>query len=120
MSEEQEKPMVEPQDSAKENESPVVEPSQPENRQVNEEEQAQERKPEDGDNEEKNKTETQNVAGKDEDLFAGPYERLIDRKFIPDPNYTDTKILPTENFNSEIKPRRQFFYNILIKTKKRI
>ena len=51
---------------------------------------------------------------KDEDLFAGPYERLIDRKFIPDPNYTDTKILPTENFDSEIKPRRQFFYKILI------
>ena len=56
---------------------------------------------------------------KDEDLFAGPYERLIDRKFIPDPNYTDTKILPTENFNSEIKPRRQFFYNILITRQKR-
>ena len=52
-------------------------------------------------------------------LFAGPYERLIDRKFIPDPNYPDTKILPTENFNSEIKPRRQFFYNILITRQKR-
>ena len=105
MSEEQGKPEVEPQDPAKENESPIVDPSQPENPEGNEEEQAQERKPEDGDNEdneEKNKTETQNVAGKDEDLFAGPYERLIDRKFIPDPNYTDTKIFPTENFNIQL------------------
>ena len=58
-------------------------------------------------------------ATKEEDLFAGPYERLIDRKFIPDPNYEDTKILPEENFNSEIVPKRKFFYKILITRPKR-
>ena len=58
-------------------------------------------------------------ATKEEDLFAGPYERLIDRKFIPDPNYEDTKILPNENFCSEIKPKREFFYKILITRPKR-
>ena len=127
MTEEEIKQNIEPEDPAKENENQVVDPSQPEpeNPQVNEEEvnqENQERKPEGEENEEtleKNKTESQNMTTKDEDLFAGPYERLIDRKFIPDPNYTDTKILPTENFNSEIKPRRQFFYNILITRQKR-
>ena len=127
MTEEEVKQNIEPEDPAKENENQVVDPSQPEpeNPQVNEEEvnqENQERKPEGEENEEtleKNKTESQNMTTKDEDLFAGPYERLIDRKFIPDPNYTDTKILPTENFNSEIKPRRQFFYNILITRQKR-
>ena len=110
MTEEEVKQNIEPEDPAKENENQVVDPSQPEpeNPQVNEEEvnqENQERKPEGEENEEtleKNKTESQNMTTKDEDLFAGPYERLIDRKFIPDPNYTDTKILPTENFNSEI------------------
>ena len=128
MTEEEVKQNIKPEDPAKENENQVVDPSQPEpeNPQVNEEEvnqENQERKPEGEENEEtleKNKTESQNMTTtKDEDLFAGPYERLIDRKFIPDPNYTDTKILPTENFNSEIKPRRQFFYNILITRQKR-
>ena len=56
---------------------------------------------------------------KEEDLFEGPYERLIDRKFIADPNYPDTKILPTENFNSEIIPKRKFYYKILITRPKR-
>lgn len=59
-------------------------------------------------------------AAKEEgDLFAGPYERLIDRKFIPDPNYPDSKILPTEDFHSEIVPKRQFLYKILITRKKK-
>ena len=62
----------------------------------------------------KNEAKKAASSAKDEDLFAGPYERLIDRKFIADPNYTDTKILPTENFNSEIIPKRQFYYKILI------
>ena len=62
----------------------------------------------------KNEALQNTTPAKEEDLFAGPYERLIDRKFIPDKNYPDSKILPTENFNSEIKPRRQFFYKILI------
>ena len=68
---------------------------------------------------EKIKSEAQNSAVKEEDLFAGPYERLIDRKFIANPNYEDTKILPTENFNSEIIPKRQFYYKILITRPKR-
>ena len=78
--------------------------SKPEVPQVNEEELDQEKRPEEEDQEvsEKIKSEGPTVSTKDEDLFAGPYERLIDRKFIPNPNYTDTKILPTENFNSEI------------------
>ena len=67
----------------------------------------------------KNEALQNTVPAKEEDLFAGPYERLIDRKFIPDKNYPDSKILPTENFNSEIKPRRQFFYKILITRPKR-
>ena len=68
---------------------------------------------------EKVKSEAQNSATKEEDLFAGGYERLIDRKFIANPNYEDTKILPTENFNSEIIPKRQFYYKILITRPKR-
>ena len=68
---------------------------------------------------EKIKSEVLNSATKEEDLFAGPYERLIDRKFIADPNYPDTKILPTENFNSEIVPKRKFYYKILITRPKR-
>ena len=68
---------------------------------------------------EKIKSEAQNSAAKEEDLFAGPYERLIDRKFIANPNYEDTKILPKENFNSEIIPKRQFYYKILITRPKR-
>ena len=68
---------------------------------------------------EKIKNEALNSASKEEDLFAGPYEKLIDRKFIADPNYKDTKILPTENFNSEIIPKRQFYYKILITRPKR-
>ena len=59
---------------------------------------------------EKMKNEALNLASKEIDLFEGPYEKLIDRKFIADPNYKDTKILPTENFNSEIIPKRQFYY----------
>ena len=98
-------------------------PSIPENPQTNEEEPAiaskEEQKEEDLDTSEKVKTEKTNANAKEEDLFAGPYERLIDRKFIPDPNYPDSKILPTENFNSEIKPKRQFYYNILITRQKR-
>ena len=135
MSEEEKKPEVEPQNPPKENENPPENsqpqessqkqenPSQPENPQSNEEVVDQEKKPEEEEQEqeptEKIKSETATVATKEEDLFAGPYEKLIDRKFIPDPNYPDTKILPTENFNSEIKPRRQFFYNILITRQKR-
>ena len=68
---------------------------------------------------EKIKSEVLNSVTKEEDLFAGPYERLIDRKFIADPNYPDTKILPTENFNSEIVPKRKFYYKILITRPKR-
>ena len=56
------------------------------------EEEAQQEKPE------KVESEALNANNKEEDLFAGPYERLIDRKFIPDPNYPDTKILRKENF----------------------
>ena len=70
-------------------------------------------------NSEKVESEILNVNNREEDLFAGPYERLIDRKFIPDPNYPDTKILPTENFNSEIIPKRKFYYKILITRPKR-
>ena len=68
---------------------------------------------------EKIKNEVLNSASKEDDLFSGPYERLIDRKFIADPNYKDTKILPNENFNSEIIPKRQFYYKILITRPKR-
>ena len=86
------------------------------------EEQAQEQKQEEQNDQEmleKMKNEALNAAAKEEDLFAGPYERLIDRKFIADPNYPDTKILPTENFNSEIIPKRKFYYKILITRPKR-
>ena len=33
----------------------------------------------------------------DMDLFAGPYERFKEKNYYGNPNYTDTKILPTEN-----------------------
>ena len=68
---------------------------------------------------EKMKNEAKNLASKEDDLFSGPYERLIDRKFIADPNYPGSKILPTENFNSEIIPKRKFYYKILITRPKR-
>ena len=68
---------------------------------------------------EKIKNEALNSVSKEDDLFDGTYEKLIDRKFIADPNYKDTKILPTENFNSEIIPKRQFYYKILITRPKR-
>jgi len=90
---------------------------QGENLEVNQEEQ-----PEEQDAQEmleKIKNEVKNATSKEDDLFAGPYERLIDRKFIADPNYTDTKILPGENFNSEIIPKRKFYYKILITRPKR-
>ena len=68
---------------------------------------------------EKIKNEVLNSASGEEDLFAGSYEKLIDRKFIADPNYKDINILPTNNFNSEIIPTRQFYYKILITRSKR-
>ena len=116
MSEEEKKPEAE-SNQVNEGENPQENQSQAEVPQVKEEE--QEIKQEEEEPSEKLKTESANAQAKEEDLFAGPYEKLIDRKFIPDPNYTDTKILPTENFNSEIKPKRQFFYNILITRQKR-
>ena len=116
MSEEEKKPEAE-SNQVNEGENPQENQSQSEVPQVKEEE--QEIKQEEEEPSEKLKTESANAQAKEEDLFAGPYEKLIDRKFIPDPNYTDTKILPTENFNSEIKPKRQFFYNILITRQKR-
>ena len=116
MSEEEKKPEAE-SNQVNEGENPQENQSQEEVPQVKEEE--QEIKQEEEEPSEKLKTESANAQAKEEDLFAGSYEKLIDRKFIPDPNYTDTKILPTENFNSEIKPKRQFFYNILITRQKR-
>ena len=116
MSEEEKKPEAE-SNQVNEGENPQENQSKSEVPQVKEEE--QEIKQEEEEPSEKLKTESANAQAKEEDLFAGPYEKLIDRKFIPDPNYTDTKILPTENFNSEIKPKRQFFYNILITRQKR-
>ena len=116
MSEEEKKPEAE-SNQVNEGENPQENQSQEEVPQVKEEE--QEIKQEEEEPSEKLKTESANAQAKEEDLFAGPYEKLIDRKFIPDPNYTDTKILPTENFNSEIKPKRQYFYNILITRQKR-
>ena len=115
------KPESEHQNKEEVKENPPEAQAQPEVPQSNEEEPEAEMKPEeeDQDSAEKLKSDAANANQKEEDLFAGPYERLIDRKFIPDPNYTDTKILPTENFNSEIKPKRQFFYNILITRQKR-
>ena len=115
------KPESEPQNKEEAKENPSEAQAQPEVPQSNEEEPEAEMKPEEEgqDSAEKLKSDAANANQKEEDLFAGPYERLIDRKFIPDPNYTDTKILPTENFNSEIKPKRQFFYNILITRQKR-
>ena len=115
------KPESEHQNKEEVKENPPEAQAQPEVPQSNEEEPEAEMKPEEEgqDSAEKLKSDAANANQKEEDLFAGPYERLIDRKFIPDPNYTDTKILPTENFNSEIKPKRQFFYNILITRQKR-
>ena len=112
-----------PEEEQKSPENPTI----PENVQSNEEEPANANeedaanaeKEEELESLEKNKTESANAPTKEEDLFAGPYERLIDRQFICNPNYTDTKILPTENFDSEIKPKRKFFYNILITRQKR-
>ena len=121
MTEVEPKPEAEPQNKEEAKENPPESQAQAEVPQTNEEEQEAEMKQEeeDQDTTEKIKADAANASAKEEDLFAGPYERLIDRKFIPDPNYTDTKILPTENFNSEIKPKRQFFYNILITRQKR-
>ena len=121
MSDGEPKPEIESQNKEPEKENPQENQVQPEVPQTNEEEQEPEMNQEEGGQEsaEKIKTDAANANAKEEDLFAGPYERLIDRKFIPDPNYSDTKILPTENFNSEIKPKRQFFYNILITRQKR-
>ena len=100
------------------NEKPVEQglEKQPENQQDEEQEPKLEEQ-EQKEMLEKIKNELANA--KEEDLFAGPYERLIDRIFIADPNYPDTKILPTENFNSEIIPKRKFFYKILITRPKR-
>ena len=50
----------------------------------------------------------------DMDLFAGPYERFKEKNYYGNPNYTDTKILPTENFNSSIIPKRKNLFQILI------
>ena len=121
MSDGEPKPEVESQNKEPEKENPQENQVQPKVPQTNEEEQEPEMNQEEEGQEsaEKIKTDAANANAKEEDLFAGPYERLIDRKFIPDPNYSDTKILPTENFNSEIKPKRQFFYNILITRQKR-
>ena len=116
-------PQEVPGEESKNPENPTIPENQQSNEEepaiANEEDAANAEKEENLETLEKVKTESPNVATKDEDLFAGPYERLIDRKFIPDPNYTDTKILPTENFNSEIKPKRPFYYNILITRQKR-
>ena len=111
MSDGEPKPEVESQNKEPEKENPQENQVQPEVPQTNEEEQEPEMNQEEEGQEsaEKIKTDAANANAKEEDLFAGPYERLIDRKFIPDPNYSDTKILPTENFNSEIKPKGNSF-----------
>ncbi|MCQ2818360.1 MAG: hypothetical protein MJ252_13925 [archaeon] len=51
-----------------------------------------------------------------EDLFAGGYEKFVEKSFYGDPEYEDTKILPSENFNSEIIPKRKDkeLYRVLI------
>ena len=53
---------------------------------------------------------------KEPDIFAPEFD---DKEFIGNPNYEDTKILPTENFNSDIIPKRKFLYKILITRPKR-
>ena len=49
----------------------------------------------------------QNVSRQEEDLFAGGYETYEEKEYYGNPNYSDSKILPTENFNSVIKPNRE-------------
>ena len=51
---------------------------------------------------------------RDEDLFAGPYERFKPKYFYGNKNYPNSKILPNENFNSEIVPqRKELFKNVI-------
>jgi hypothetical protein len=108
-----------PQNDQKPNEEKKEEKNQ-EGEEKKEEEQPQEEQKEDElELQDEVKIENINSGVKEEDLFAGPYERLIDRKFIADPNYPDSKILPKENFNSEIIPKRKFYYKILITRPKR-
>ena len=130
---EEQKPEEQKQEEQKPEEQKQEEQKQEEQKQEEqkpeeENQEAQEPKPDEEEKQEEQdekelleqlKNEALSLTTKEEDLFAGPYERLIDRKFIADPNYTDTKILPTENFNSEIKPKRQFYYKILITRPKR-
>ena len=125
---EEQKPEEQKQEEQKPEEQKQEEQKQEEQKPEEENQEAQEPKPDEEEKQEEQdekelleqlKNEALSLTTKEEDLFAGPYERLIDRKFIADPNYTDTKILPTENFNSEIKPKRQFYYKILITRPKR-
>ncbi len=55
----------------------------------------------------------------DEDLFAGPYERFKPKYFYGNKNYANSKILPSENFNSEIIPQRKELFKNVIWRKKR-
>ena len=56
---------------------------------------------------------------RDEDLFAGPYERFKPKYFFGNKNYPNSKILPNENFNSEIVPQRKELFKNVIWRKKR-
>lgn len=57
----------------------------------------------------------------EEDLFAGEYEKFEEKDFYGHADYQDTKILPTENFNSSIIPKRKDkqLFKILITRKKK-
>ena len=54
----------------------------------------------------------------DEDLFAGDYETFVEKDYYGNPNYPDSKILPTENFSSTIKPRRNLYKILITRTKR--
>ena len=54
----------------------------------------------------------------EEDLFAGGYEEFIEKEYIATPNYPDSKILPTENFNSSIVPKRGLYKCLITRTKR--
>lgn len=56
---------------------------------------------------------------RDEDLFSGPYERFKSKYFYGNENYSNSKILPSENFNSEIIPQRKELFKNVIWRKKR-
>ena len=60
----------------------------------------------------------QNVSRQEEDLFAGGYETYEEKEYYGNPNYSDSKILPTENFNSVIKPNRELNKILITRTKR--